>query len=128
MPCVGVHCCSLVFTILLVELKVLGGYIAMSPVEVSVPPALFTSHTGIRYGIAGSVWVEVPIDITLDELSEYMVYKPREIAPVAGESSWSVKGSKGNAYTVKLSKGAYSCSCPGFGFRRKCRHIEEKRK
>jgi hypothetical protein len=104
------------------------GRIDMSPVEVSVPPALFTSHTGIRYGIAGSVWVEVPIGTTLDELSEYMVYKPREIVPVPGENSWSVKGSKGNIYTVKLSKGVYSCSCPGFGFRRKCRHVEEKRK
>ena len=97
----------------------------MEPVEVSMQPALFTSHTGIRYGIAGSVWVQVPNSTTLDELSEYMVYKPCEVAPAAGESSWSVKGSKGNVYAVKLSKGVYSCSCPGFGFRRKCRHITE---
>ena len=97
----------------------------MIPVEVSVPPALFTSHTGIRYGIAGSVWIEVPEGTTFDELSQYMVYKPREVVPVAGENSWSVKGSKGNIYTVKLSQGVYSCSCPGYGFRRKCRHITE---
>jgi len=32
----------------------------MSPVEVSIPPAIFTNHKGIRYGIAGSVWIEVP--------------------------------------------------------------------
>ena len=97
----------------------------MSPVEVSIPPAIFTNHKGIRYGIAGSVWIEVPEGTTLDELSEYMVYKPREIASPPGENSWSVKGSKGNVYTVKLSKGVYSCSCPGYGFRRKCRHITE---
>ncbi len=97
----------------------------MNPVEVSMPPALFRSHTGIHYGIAGSVWIEVPDDTTLDGLSKYMVYKPREVAPVAGENSWSVKGSKGNVYTVKLSQGVYSCSCPGYGFRRKCRHITE---
>ena len=100
----------------------------MSPVEVSMPPALFTNHKGIRYGIAGSVWIEVPEGTTLDELSEYMVYKPREIASAPGENSWSVKGSKGNVYTVKLSEGTFSCTCPGFSFRRKCRHIEEKRK
>jgi hypothetical protein len=99
----------------------------MSPVEVSMQPALFTSHTGIRYGIAGSVWIEVPDDITLDELSEYMVYKPREITPVVGEKTWSVKGSKGNTYTVKLVGGSYSCSCAGFGYRRRCRHITEIR-
>tara|TARA_R110000787_G_scaffold12904_1_gene41212 strand:+ start:474 stop:785 length:312 start_codon:yes stop_codon:yes gene_type:complete len=97
----------------------------MNPIEVDMEPALFTSHTGIRYGIAGSIWVEVPADITLDGLSEYMVYTRREAAPVAGENSWSVTGSKGNIYAVKLSKGSYSCSCPGFGFRRKCRHITE---
>jgi len=97
----------------------------VNPVEVSMQPALFTSHTGIRYGIAGSVWIEVPDGTTLDELSEYMAYKPREITPVAGEKTWSVKGSKGNVYTVKLSEGTFSCTCPGFGFRRKCRHITE---
>ena len=79
-------------------------------------PAIFTNHKGIRYGIAGSVWIEVPEGTTLDELSEYMVYKPREIAHAAGENSWSVKGSKGNVYTVKLSKGVYSCSCPRLRF------------
>ena len=99
----------------------------MSPVEVSMQPALFTSHTGIRYGNAGSVWIEVPEGTTLDELSDYMVYNPPVSAPVAGEKTWSVKGSKGNVYTVKLSEGSYSCTCAGYNFRRKCRHIEEKR-
>jgi len=97
----------------------------MRPVEVSVPPAIYRSHTGVCYGIAGAVWVEVPSGTTLDELSQYMVYKPLEVAPVPGEKTWSVKGSKGNLYSVKLSGGAYTCSCPGFGFRRKCRHIKE---
>ncbi len=97
----------------------------MNPIEVEIPPALFTSHTGIRYGIAGSVWVEVPSGTTFDQLSDYMVYKPRERQEAEGESTWQVKGSKGNTYTVKLSGGSYSCTCAGYGFRRKCRHIDE---
>lgn len=96
----------------------------MSPVEVNMQPALFTSHTGIRYGIAGNVWIEVPVSTTLDELSEYMVYKPRERQAAVGEKTWQVKGSKGSTYAVKLSDGSYSCTCAGYGFRRKCRHIE----
>ena len=60
----------------------------MSPVEVEIPPALFNSHTGIRYGIAGSVWVEVPAGTTLDELSDYMVHKPRERQAAPGEKTW----------------------------------------
>lgn len=34
-----------------------------------------------------------------------------------------VKGSKGNVYVV--NKSWRTCSCPGFTFRRKCRHIDE---
>ena len=98
----------------------------MSVVEVEMPPAIFSSVvSGKTYGIAGNIWVEVPSGTTLAELYKYMVYKPREAAVTPGEKSWSVKGSKGNIYTVKLSQGMYSCSCPGFGFRRKCRHIAE---
>ena len=97
----------------------------MNPIKVSVPPALFTNADGVRYAIAGSAWVEVPADTTFDDLPKYMTYKPREIKPVAGEKVWQVEGSKGNIYTVRLSNGSYSCTCPGFGFRRKCRHITE---
>ena len=95
------------------------------PIKVSMPPALFRNADGICYAIAGSAWVEVPPDTTFDDLPKYMTYKPREIKRPAGEKVWRVEGSKGNIYTVKLSEGAYSCTCPGFGFRRKCRHIEE---
>jgi hypothetical protein len=36
----------------------------------------------------------------------------------------TVQGSKGNSYTVVKEKGKKSCTCPGFGFRRTCKHIE----
>ena len=99
---------------------------SMSAVEVNIPPAIFKSVvSGKTYGIAGSVWVEVPEGTSLQQLSQYMVHKPREAVSVPGEKSWTIKGSKGNLYTVKLSEGSYSCTCPGFSFRRKCRHIEE---
>jgi len=96
----------------------------VNPLEVTMPPALFTNADGIRYAIAGSAWVEVPADTTFDDLSKYMVFKRPEIKRPAGEKVWSIEGSKGSLYTIKLSDGAYSCTCPGFGFRRKCRHIE----
>ena len=35
---------------------------------------------------------------------------------------WQVEGSKGNVYTVTEEKGQRRCTCPGFAFRRKCRH------
>ena len=38
---------------------------------------------------------------------------------------WTVKGSKGDEYRVTELRGDYSCSCSGFKFRSKCRHIEQ---
>jgi len=33
----------------------------------------------------------------------------------------------GKPYVVSLTDGQYSCTCPGFTFRRKCRHVEEEK-
>lgn len=38
---------------------------------------------------------------------------------------WEVKGSKGNIYIVEKSENGLACSCPGFTFRGKCKHIAE---
>jgi hypothetical protein len=38
---------------------------------------------------------------------------------------WTVAGSKGNQYFVNLNGSHWTCSCPGFGFRRRCRHVDE---
>ena len=38
---------------------------------------------------------------------------------------WTVKGSKGNEYLVICQKGLYNCTCPGYTYRKTCRHIAE---
>jgi hypothetical protein len=38
---------------------------------------------------------------------------------------WRVAGSKGNEYVVSLDGGRWSCTCPGHGFRGRCRHVDE---
>ena len=42
-------------------------------------------------------------------------------------ASWSITGSRGDVYTISLSNGAWTCSCPGHGFRGRCRHVDELR-
>jgi len=40
---------------------------------------------------------------------------------------WTVQGSKGNTYLVIRKENKYTCSCPGFTFRKNCRHMAEVR-
>jgi len=39
--------------------------------------------------------------------------------------TWSVNGSKGSKYIVVRTKNKWACTCPGFQFRKSCRHIQE---
>ena len=39
-------------------------------------------------------------------------------------TQWEVIGSKGNKYTVNLTGKGYTCTCPGYTFRKTCKHIE----
>lgn len=38
---------------------------------------------------------------------------------------WTVEGSKGNKYTVTRSNSKWDCTCPGFSFRKTCKHVSE---
>lgn len=60
-----------------------------------------------------------------------MVVKKRASQPAApqGEREWRVKGSKGNEYIVTQHGSDsrqifFSCTCVGYSYRRKCKHIE----
>lgn len=39
--------------------------------------------------------------------------------------TWSVDGSRGSKYTVVRTQNKWACTCPGFQFRKSCRHIQE---
>ena len=96
---------------------------------VTVPPAL-ANLPGGRYAVSGSTWIRVPDDTRFEDLDKYMVYEAKRPVspPDASVRSWAVVGSKGAHYTVRASHGRYTCTCPGFGWRRKCKHIEQVKK
>lgn len=45
--------------------------------------------------------------------------------PSEPERSWKFTGSRGDEYVVVLSDGQPMCSCPGYQFRGKCKHVTE---
>jgi len=47
-------------------------------------------------------------------------FKPQVAEPTA----ITVEGSNGKKYQVTKQGNRYTCSCPGFGFRRKCKHVD----
>lgn len=57
---------------------------------------------------------------------EYMDGRPAATLAVDSQiRTWLVNGSKGIKYTVIKNKSSWTCTCPGFQFRKSCRHIQE---
>lgn len=93
----------------------------MKRVEVHMTPGIMKSAvSGKTYIVAGK-WIEVPDGTTLADVDKYVV-RVKRTTPTEVES-WKVSGSRGNVYTIRRQDtGELTCSCPGFGFRRKCKH------
>ena len=93
-----------------------------------IPP--FTMElNGERYIMPG--WYKLSKDEELPNIKDiaFYPYKPKKdhIPNIDSNKVYKVKSSKGDKeYEVKQNKaGNMECSCPGYGFRRKCRHIAE---
>ncbi len=83
-------------------------------------PSSFKLHTG-RPEHPDSI-IELRMVHAMESLDGTDVGQQRESSASA---SWTVKGSKGQDYTVTQEGSKYTCTCPGFQFRRNCRHIGE---
>lgn len=58
--------------------------------------------------------------ISIDDKAQ----EPTPETPLS-KKTFKVNGSKGNVYTVTINGKYKNCTCPGFGFRRSCKHILE---
>jgi len=98
------------------------------PIAVSMNPMLYTAQDGKRYAVSGQHWIEVPDDTTLEGIDRYMKWDRGELSVnIESIQSWTVEGSKGNKYTVTLNGENWACTCVGYGWRRKCKHIQLQR-
>lgn len=108
----------------------------MTEIKGDFPPVIFESPNG-RWAVTGSTWIAIGPDVTLDQVRDMWVntslrYKkmpsvntlPKKQLSVVVQSSTNPS----ITYTIEYNGHSWSCTCTGFGFRRKCRHIEAQKK
>jgi hypothetical protein len=82
---------------------------------------------GITYVVPG--WHIVPNDTTLDEVKEHWekeTFGEESKETYIGEYEEIVISTRtGEEYTVKFNGKYWSCTCAGFSYRGKCKHVEE---
>lgn len=97
------------------------------PIKMPMRPALW--HNGDKLYAIGGFCVEVPTGTTMATLSQYVIHVPgtrdANNDPIEVKDRWTVAGSNGNKYTVTKVGDVFKCSCPGYGFRRKCKHSKK---
>ena len=92
-------------------------------------PPFTTTINGERYIMPG--WYKLKPEEATPDIKDiaYYPYKAKkpELPNIKSNKVYKVKSSKGNSfYEVQMNNsGSLECSCPGYGFRRKCRHITE---
>jgi len=98
-------------------------------IECFLPPTvMYAPYTQVRYAIIGGVWFPCDETVTREILQERWS-RPKTTSPPTkdiGDVIEKVKSSSGkDVYTVTLKNKMWSCTCPSYGFRRKCKHIDQ---
>lgn len=90
------------------------------------PPAIIPKLGGKTYALLGGKWFEIPSDTKLEDLDEYWEKMYPDTPKISHKDGvWHRVSSKGTKkYKVVLKDGQFSCECPGFMFRKYCRHID----
>ena len=96
-----------------------------------MPPTLFVSPIdGRKFAVSGSTWIHVPDDMTYADICKgYIKTGGEKLVTSQKDFEKEVLSSKGvKKYKVAFKGGSWHCTCSGFGFRRKCAHVEATKK
>lgn len=100
------------------------------------PPAIYQVPISGAYRLTGGTvhrievdGVNVSIDADLPEGIDlgWFAWQRPEAVPPAPKQSRQVHGSTGKMYTItRQANGSWSCTCPGYQYRRFCKHTGAK--
>jgi hypothetical protein len=101
------------------------------------PAVINANDNSTSYIVDGEHWIPVPFGTTFERaiaihremFPAFYVPRPKPIVPKFRTFSMKSKTQKKNGKPVvyevrKYEDGRTVCSCPGYSFRRKCKHVE----
>lgn len=98
--------------------------------ETIIPPTVMNDNDGKPWYIL-PMWAPYRSREQYDEMRQAFdeaMEKCRSKSKPAQVQTWEVPSSKaGKSYTVEYDGASWSCTCSGFKFRGRCRHIDAKR-
>jgi hypothetical protein len=91
------------------------------------PPVIVNFITGrsMLFHDAEGGSIRIADDVTPDDAVAIWVEYQLKQQVFKGSAQYQIASSSGSTYTVTLQNNNWSCTCPGFGFRKRCRHLEQ---
>ncbi len=87
------------------------------------PPGIVHLPSGTF--VIADKWYRAPADTKLEDIRKLWTKLVTSSQPTTPDLIIEIVGSKGDVYAVQFGRGGPSCTCAGFGFRRKCSHIDK---
>ena len=77
--------------------------------------------------VQGEGWLEVPYGTTLDDiefiLTSELAAPASQVQVNDAKWTWYVLGGSGKEYKITKDGMKWTCTCPGFTYRKSCKHI-----
>ena len=92
-----------------------------APVIVNFP----SGRTMLFHDAAGGS-IRIADDVTSEDSTFIWVpYQATQRSIATDAKQYTINGSTGTPYTVTVRFKQWSCTCSGFGFRKRCKHVEQ---
>ena len=94
-------------------------------IESPYPPAITTFGPGQTYACGSNKWVKIPDGTTQEDIEwiPTIKHEPKVVVPIV---EYFIKSSNGKEeYRVATVNGTLTCTCVGYSFRSKCKHVEQ---